>query len=115
MYEEADPVLHRLLPARRPVLDILDADHTFLNEELAEHYGIPGVTGTDWRRVDGVKQYGRGGILGLATTLAKQSGAVAHQPDPARQLDQRGLAGRAIAAPAQGRAASPRRRRRPRA
>src|SRR5204863_7026535 len=47
---------------------------------LAKHYGIPGVTGTEWRQVDGVRQYGRGGILGLATTLAKQSGASRTSP-----------------------------------
>jgi hypothetical protein len=61
-------------------LDILNADHTFLNEELAKHYGIPGVTGPEWRRVDGIKQYARGGILGQATTLAKQSGASRTSP-----------------------------------
>jgi hypothetical protein len=38
------------------------------------------VTGPDWRRVDGVRKYGRGGILGLATTLAKQSGASRTSP-----------------------------------
>lgn len=64
----------------RSVLSLLDADHTFLNEALAAHYGIPGVTGPEWRRVDGVRQYGRGGILALATTLAKQSGASRTSP-----------------------------------
>src|SRR5205814_5276551 len=34
----------------------------------------------DWRRVDGVKQYSRGGILAQATTLAKQSGASRTSP-----------------------------------
>src|SRR5206468_3066594 len=55
-------------------------DSTFLNGPLAEHYGIPGVSGDGWRRVDGVKAYGRGGILGLCTTLAKQSGASRTSP-----------------------------------
>jgi hypothetical protein len=64
----------------RPVADIFDADYTFLNEALAKHYGVPGVIGPDWRRVDGVKQYSRGGILGQATTLAKQSGASRTSP-----------------------------------
>src|SRR5439155_4117911 len=63
-----------------PVLTIFDADHTFVNEALAKHYGIPGVTGPEWRRVDGVHKYGRGGILGLAATLAKQSGASRTSP-----------------------------------
>jgi len=35
-------------------------------------YGMPEVAGPGWRRVDGVHKYGRGGILGLATTLAKR-------------------------------------------
>ncbi|PYJ00223.1 MAG: hypothetical protein DME25_21230, partial [Verrucomicrobia bacterium] len=62
------------------VLDILKADYTFLNEDLARHYGIPDVKGADWRRVDGVKTSSRGGILGQATTLAKQSGASRTSP-----------------------------------
>jgi hypothetical protein len=62
------------------VLDLLDADYTFLDEALAAHYGIPGVAGAQWRRVDGVKRYGRGGILGLGATLAQQSGASRTSP-----------------------------------
>jgi Protein of unknown function (DUF1592)/Protein of unknown function (DUF1588)/Protein of unknown function (DUF1587)/Protein of unknown function (DUF1585)/Protein of unknown function (DUF1595) len=62
------------------VLDILDADYTFLNEELARHYGIPGVTGSEWRRVNAVKKFSRGGVLAHATTLAKQSGASRTSP-----------------------------------
>jgi hypothetical protein len=62
------------------VLNILDADYTFLNEPLAKHYGIPGVTGAEWQRVDGLKKFSRGGILGQATILAKQSGASRTSP-----------------------------------
>jgi hypothetical protein len=62
------------------VLSILDADHTFLNEDLASFYGIPGVTGPEWRRVDGVKKHARGGMLAQAATLAKQSGASRTSP-----------------------------------
>jgi hypothetical protein len=62
------------------ILDVLDADYTFLNEPLAAHYGIPGVKGAEWRRVDGVKKYSRGGVLAQATTLAKQSGASRTSP-----------------------------------
>src|SRR5262249_647232 len=57
-----------------------DADHTFLNEALANHYEIPGVSGEFWRRVDGVKRYSRGGILGEAAILSKQSGASRTSP-----------------------------------
>jgi hypothetical protein len=38
------------------------------------------VSGQEWRRVDGVKKFGRGGILGLAATLAQQSGASRTSP-----------------------------------
>jgi Protein of unknown function (DUF1588)/Protein of unknown function (DUF1585) len=62
------------------VLEVLDADHTFVNEALARHYGIPGVKGPEWRRVDGIKAAGRGGILGMATLLSKQSGASRTSP-----------------------------------
>jgi hypothetical protein len=62
------------------VNEILDADHTFLNETLAKHYGIPGVIGPGLRRVDRVRKYGRGGILGLASVQAKQSGASRTSP-----------------------------------
>lgn len=64
----------------RSVLSIFDADHTFLNEALAAHYEIPGVSGAEWRRVEGVKAYSRGGVLAMATTLAKQSGASRTSP-----------------------------------
>ena len=64
----------------RSVLSLLDADHTFLNEPLARHYGIEGVVGPEWRRVEGVRRFGRGGILGLATTLSTQAGASRTSP-----------------------------------
>jgi hypothetical protein len=62
------------------ILELLDADHAFVNGALAGYYGIPDVAGEEWRRVEGVKAYGRGGILGLGTTLAKQSGASRTSP-----------------------------------
>ena len=80
MYEESIRFFVDLFQNGGTVTGILDADHTFLNEALAKHYGIGGVSGQEWRRVDGVKQYGRGGILGMATTLAKQSGASRTSP-----------------------------------
>lgn len=64
----------------RSVTSLLDADHTFLNEMLAKHYGIPGVTGDHFRRVDGVRKLGRGGVLGFAAVQAKQSGASRTSP-----------------------------------
>ena len=59
MYEETIRFFTDLFTNNGSVLALLDADYTFLNEALAKHYGIPGVTGPEWRRVDGIKQYSR--------------------------------------------------------
>ena len=80
MYEESILFFTDLFQHNGSVLDILDADYAFLNESLAKHYDIPGVSGGEWQRVDGVKKFYRGGILGQATTLAKQSGASRTSP-----------------------------------
>ena len=56
----------------RSVLDLVRADHTFVDERLAEHYGIPNVYGSRFRRVtfdDGV----RGGLLGQGSILTVTS------------------------------------------
>jgi hypothetical protein len=80
MYEETILFFTDLFRRNGSVLEILDTDHAFLNESLAQFYGIPGVTGAEWRRVDGIKRFSRGGILGQASTLAKQSGASRTSP-----------------------------------
>jgi len=80
MYEESIRFFENFFENDESVLNILDADYTFLNDALAKHYGIPNVNGAEWRRVDGVKKFARGGILGQATTLAKQSGASRTSP-----------------------------------
>jgi len=80
IYEESILFFQDLFQGDRAVTQVLDADYTFLNEPLAKHYGIPGVTGPAWRRVEGVRKYGRGGILGLASVQARQSGASRSSP-----------------------------------
>jgi hypothetical protein len=80
MYEETIRYFTDLFQNDGSILSLIDADHTFLDEDLARHYGIAGVTGPEWRRVEGVRRHGRGGVLGLATTLAKQSGASRTSP-----------------------------------
>ncbi len=80
LYEESIRFFTDFFQRDGSVLGLLDSDHTFLNEALAKHYGIPGVAGEEWRRVDGVKQFSRGGILALGATLAKQSGASRTSP-----------------------------------
>ncbi|MCA9040441.1 MAG: DUF1592 domain-containing protein, partial [Planctomycetaceae bacterium] len=75
MYEESILFFEDLLQHDGSIMSLLKADHTFLNEDLAAFYGIPNVNGAEWRRVENVGQYGRGGVLTQATTLSKQSGA----------------------------------------
>jgi hypothetical protein len=80
MYEESIRFFMDLFQRNGSLLAVLDADYTFVNEALAQHYKIPNVRGPEWRRVDGVKAIGRGGILGMATLLSKQSGASRTSP-----------------------------------
>ena len=80
MYEESILLLLDLFQNDRSLLSLVDGDATFLNEELAKHYGIPGVEGPQFRRVEGVRQHSRGSVLTLAATLSKQSGASRTSP-----------------------------------
>ncbi len=80
MYEESIRFFTDLFQNDRSILSILDADHTFVNESLAKFYGFDAKGQKGWFRVDGIRNKGRGGILGMATTLAKQSGASRTSP-----------------------------------
>jgi hypothetical protein len=80
VYEESILFFQDLFQSDRPVAAVLDADYVFVNDLLAKHYGIPGVSGPEFRRVDGVRKYGRGGVLGLASVQAKESGASRTSP-----------------------------------
>ena len=59
----------------RSMLDLLDADYTFLNERLARHYGIPGVYGERFRRVTLPADSVRRGLLGQGSVLTGTSRA----------------------------------------
>ena len=80
MYEESVRFFEELFRNDGSILDLINADHVFLNDVLAKHYGIPGVNGKQWRRVEEAREKGRGGILGMGTILAKQSGASRTSP-----------------------------------
>jgi hypothetical protein len=62
------------------VLDILGADYTFVNGALAQHYGIPGVTGDQWQQVNYPADQPRSGILGQGTVLSSLAGASRTSP-----------------------------------
>lgn len=80
MYEEAVRFFLDLFQQNGSLLEVIDSDHTFLNEPLARHYGISGVSGQQWRRVERVKKQHRGGVLAMAALLSKQSGASRTSP-----------------------------------
>jgi hypothetical protein len=72
MYRETTEFFSHLIREDRPVTDILLADYTFLNERLAKHYGIPNITGSEFRKVS-VSNHQRGGVLGMGSLLTKTS------------------------------------------
>src|SRR6266536_1193619 len=72
MKQETALFFDSILRENRPLSEFLDARYTFLNETLAKHYGIEGVTGPDFRKVDlTINQ--RGGILSQASVLTVSS------------------------------------------
>ena len=62
-----------IVQKNRSVLDLLDADYTFLNERLAKHYGIKGVYGERFRRVSLAGNSVRRGLLGQGSILTSTS------------------------------------------
>jgi hypothetical protein len=71
---ETEMLFESVLHEDRSVLDLLDADYTFVNERLARHYGIAGIYGPDFRRVP-VPIDARRGLLGQGSMLLVTSNA----------------------------------------
>ena len=69
-----------LLREDRTVLDLIKTDHTFLNERLAKHYGIPNVYGSRFRRVALDSESRRGGLLRQGSVLTVTSYATRTSP-----------------------------------
>ncbi len=74
MQQEVTRFFTDLIQQDQSILSLLDADHTFMNQSLANHYGMQ-VADAGWQRVDGMRPAGRGGMLGFAAAQAKNSGA----------------------------------------
>lgn len=72
LYRESVTFFEHLIREDRPVREIITADYTYLNERLAKFYGVPGVTGGEFRKVSVAAQR-RGGVLGMASMLTKTS------------------------------------------
>ncbi len=77
MYEEVRLFITSMFREDRPVLDFLRADHTYLNERLAKHYGIEGVYGSRFQRVivpeDKQGLLARAGILSITSYPTRNS------------------------------------------
>jgi hypothetical protein len=69
---ETELFFESIIREDRSVLDLLNADYTYVNERLARHYGIPNVYGSHFRRVT-VTQDARRGLLGQGSILTVTS------------------------------------------
>lgn len=82
MFEEPIQLFLHILREKRPTLDFLNADYTFVNAALAQHYGFPTTTAgsNSWVRIDGVNQFGRGGLLPMAVFQTANSPGLRTSP-----------------------------------
>jgi hypothetical protein len=72
MQRETELLFDHLVRADRPLLEMLTADYTFVNERLARHYGFPGVSGPEFQKVS-YPDDKRRGVLGHASILTLTS------------------------------------------
>ncbi|MYI75391.1 MAG: DUF1592 domain-containing protein, partial [Acidobacteria bacterium] len=72
MVEETQLFFESQVRADRPIQELLTADYSFLNEQLARHYGMEGIYGSRFRRVDWTDDR-RHGLLGHASLLTVTS------------------------------------------
>jgi hypothetical protein len=78
--QETELFVESVLREDRSVLKLLKADYTFLNERLAQHYGIPGIFGSRFRRVELDPKHKRGGLLRQGSILTVTSYATRTSP-----------------------------------
>ncbi len=82
MFEEPVRFLADVIRKDRSVLDLLYANHTFVNPVLARHYGMPQLTGKadEWLRVEDAHRYGRGGLLTMSVFLTQNAPGLRTSP-----------------------------------
>ncbi len=78
MRRETELFFASIIRDDRSIFDFLNAPYTFVNERLARHYGIEGVTGPEFRRVEAPAM--RGGVLTQASVLTVSSYATRTSP-----------------------------------
>lgn len=80
MRKETELFFESVMRDDRSVLEFLDSDYTFLNERLARHYGMSGITGQEFRKVSLNPSAQRGGILTQASILTITSNPTRTSP-----------------------------------
>ena len=80
MKRETELFFEAVMKEDRSVVELIDADFTYLNGRLARHYGIDGVSGSKFQRVSLGKGSGRGGILTHASILTITSNPTRTSP-----------------------------------
>jgi hypothetical protein len=79
MKRETELFFETIVREDRSILEFIEADYTFLNERLARHYGIDGVTGPQFRRIE-LTDARRGGVLTQGSILTVSSYATRTSP-----------------------------------
>jgi len=72
--------LTNLMRENRSLMDIINANYSFVNERLAKNYGIPGVKGAGFRRIVWPENSPRGGIFGMGAILMPNSHTTSTSP-----------------------------------
>ena len=80
MRQETELLFETIVAGNRPITELIDADYTFVDERLARHYGIDGVRGSYFRRVELAADSPRRGIIGHGSLLTVTS--VANRTSP---------------------------------
>ena len=80
MRRETEMLFASIFQENRSLLEMINPDYTFVNEKLAQLYGIEGVEGKEMRRVDLPKGSPRGGILAQGTMLVVTSNPTRTSP-----------------------------------
>ena len=82
MFQEPIRFIADVMQNNRSVLDMLYGKYTFVNPALAQHYGMPAVSGgpDHWVRVDNADAYGRGGLLPMAVFLTQNAPGLRTSP-----------------------------------
>lgn len=79
MRKEIDLFVTAIMRENRSLLELIDADYTFVNDRLAKHYGMADVSGSEFRKVS-VAGTPRGGVLTMAGILTLTSNATRTNP-----------------------------------